>query len=864
MQPAYEKKWQEIWDKEEAFKSEIDRHKPKRYVLEMLPYPSGKIHVGHLRNYAIGDVLARFLRCNGFNVLHPMGWDAFGLPAENAAISNNSHPAIWTYENIDSMRLQLKSIGSSYDWSKEITSSDPDYYKHEQKFFIELYNKGLAYQKESTVNWDPIDQTVLANEQVENGRGWRSGAIVEKKYLKQWFLKITDYADELLDCLKDLKGWPESVRHMQEKWIGKSLGAEIKFKIIGRPRVDEVLELPSLRASEAKRGNPALYASKMDCRVGSEEPPRNDEKAEPLDITVYSTKPETIFGASFIGISPAHPVIKELSLDSDPKIKEFIKQCANLADDEKQGIDTGMFCVHPFDDNITIPIIIANFVLSDYGSGAIFGCPAHDERDHELAVKMRLEIKSVIENEDIMINSQFLDNLTASEAKIRIIKELETKNAGLAKTNYKLRDWGVSRQRFWGCPIPIIYCKACGTLPVDEADLPIELPQDVDFSLKGNPLDNNPSWKHTHCPKCGSDATRETDTFDTFFESSWYFTRYPAPNARTMSDAEACSYWLPVDQYIGGIEHAVMHLLYARFFTKVMCDFGYVSCREPFTNLLTQGMVLHETYKDEKGNWLYPDEVIKKDGELVAKDTGLKVTLGRIEKMSKSKKNVVDLESMLESYGADVIRMFVLSDSPPERDLEWSASGIDGCYKFIQKLKQVADSLKLYKGRSASDDHKLKGACARTIKYVTEDIKAFRLNKAIARIRELFNILSDVIKDSSASYSAVKDAFDILLRLLNPFIPHITEELRQNLGNEQRIYQSPWPICDESLLEKNIYTLAVQINGKLKATHEFASDLDDETVKKSVIDLPAVTRHLENREIKKIILVPKRVINLLV
>jgi leucyl-tRNA synthetase len=836
MTKTIEEKWQKIWAEKGAFTASNNSDKPKYYVLEMFPYPSGKFHVGHLRNYAIGDVLARFMIAKGYNVLHPMGWDAFGLPAENAAIANNSHPGDWTYSNIKVMRDQLKSVGISYDWDREIASCHPGYYKHEQKFFLDLFAKGLAYQKESSVNWDPVDQTVLANEQVVDGRGWRSGAIVQKKYLKQWFLKITDYAEELLADIDTLDHWPDNVKSMQKNWIGKSEGATFEFAIKGKT-----------------------------------------EK-----VQVYSTRPETIFGASFVGIAYNHPLVQ--ALDATDEIESFIASCAetstaeaDLEQAEKAGIHTGLYAIHPFDDNIEIPILITNFVLMDYGTGAVFGCPAHDERDFELATIMRLPIKQVVESKDIeidltkqaytgdgiMINSGFLNGLSVSSAKARVIEEFEKLSIGTKKINYRLRDWGISRQRYWGCPVPIIYCDTCGTLPALEADLPIELPRDVKFDGLGNPLDKHPTWKHTTCPKCEGKATRETDTFDTFFESSWYFARFCDTKAKQMVDKEACDHWLPVDQYIGGIEHAILHLLYARFFTKAMADSGYLSVREPFKNLLTQGMVLHVTYKDTNGNWVYPDQVITKDGKLYNKENGLGITQGKIEKMSKSKMNVIDLESMLKSHGADAIRLFALSDSPVQKDLEWSASGLDGCSKFISRLVALTQKVQSL-DKKGTESNQLQNQIHSTIKNVTDDIMAYRLNKAIARIRELFNLINDELNSASADNNGIRQGTEIIIRLLNPFIPHITEELWSNLGNNTSLTETEWPAFDSTKLIASCYTMAIQVNGKLRATHDFEIDVSDDEIKEVAIGIPAVQKHMNGSQVRKIVIVPKKIVNIVV
>jgi leucyl-tRNA synthetase len=836
-----ERKWQNIWETNKVFQAQ-ESDLPKYYVLEMFPYPSGKIHVGHLRNYTIGDAIARFMRAKGYNVLHPMGWDAFGLPAENAAISNKTHPAKWTYENIENMRTQLKAIGLSYDWNREIASCSPDYYRHEQKFFLEMLDKGLAYQKESLVNWDPVDNTVLANEQVIDGKGWRSGALIERRSLKQWFLRITNYAEELLNSIRTLEGWPESVRTMQEKWIGKSEGANIKFQLKG-----------------------------------------NDDFIE-----VFSTRPETLFGGSFVAVAYNHPIIEKF-VEKNPAIEDFIKSCSQmsvaLADIEKapkNGINTGLKVQHPFDSNIELPVYIANFVLMDYGTGAVFGCPAHDERDHEFAKLLKLPIKQVVasgtsEEVDVIknaytgagtiINSNFLNGKSVTEAKEIAIQELEKRDLGSRKINYRLKDWGISRQRFWGCPIPIIYCDSCGIVPVPEKDLPVELPEDVSFDKPGNPLDHHPTWKHVNCPKCSKPAQRETDTFDTFFESSWYFARFCSNDAPEITDRKACDYWMPVDQYIGGIEHAVLHLLYARFFNKVMCDLGYVGVREPFKNLLTQGMVLHQTYKDHEGNWVYPDEVIKEGDKYLHKDSRAPISIGKLEKMSKSKKNVVALDVIIETLGADTARMFVLSDSPPEKDLEWSASGIEGCARFIYKLSNMQIQLLSYKDEPLPQNSALGESLLKiihsTIKYVTEDIEKFRLNKAIARLREFFNALAEALDEKSSDCEKlIYDGFEILIRLLNPFIPHLTEELWYNLGNKTILAQTPWPTYEEKYLKSSTVTIAIQVNGKLRATHDFAVDIDEAAAKDIALSLDNVKKFIEGKKVKKVIVVQNKIVNI--
>jgi leucyl-tRNA synthetase len=826
-------KWQSIWQNKKVFQTKIDKTKPKYYVLEMFPYPSGNIHVGHIRNYSIGDVVARFMRASGYNVLHPMGWDAFGLPAENAAILNKSHPKIWTYKNIEIMKNQLKRIGFSYDWSREIVTCDPEYYRYEQEFFIDLYNRNLVYQKESIVNWDPVDQTVLANEQVIDGRGWRSGALVEKKNLKGWFVRITDYAEELLNSLDTLQGWPDYVKLMQKNWIGKSQGAEIYFRV------------------------------------------KNSEEK----ITIFTTRPDTIFGASFIGISCDHDLLK--NINKTKFIENFIKESlASLNDFEKdqKAIHTGLFALHPFDDNREIPILITNFVLKDYGSGAIFGCPDHDERDHSIARKLDLPILQVVENKNevinvfntpylgdgIIINSGFLNGLSVTEAKLKMIEYLENTCSGKSVINYKIRDWGVSRQRFWGCPIPMINCQNCGTVPVLKDELPVILPDDVVFDGKGNPLLSNADWKHVKCPSCKADAVRETDTLDTFFESSWYFARFCNNEAKSMCDKEACDYWMPVDQYIGGVEHAVMHLLYARFFAILMEEKGYISVREPFKNLLTQGMVLHRTYKDEAGKWLFPSEVREENGKFISLNTGAPVFVGTVEKMSKSKKNVVDPDEMLENYGPDSIRLFCMSDSPPEKDFEWTMGGIDGCKKFIVKLYFLGEKINAFRNRNdrSEENRKLRNIVNITIHDVTNDIKSFNLNKAIARCRELYNFITDHIEETSEA--EIYYSYVTLIKLLNPYIPHITEEIWQLLGNKTLLAEEKWPEFDEKYLAKDYNKIAIQINGKLRLVKEFASNIQKEDLEREILDLDIVKSYISGKEVKKIIFVPGKLLNIVI
>jgi len=827
-----EAKWQKAWEEQACFKTRHEAGQPKYYVLEMFPYPSGRIHMGHLRNYTIGDVIARVKRAQGYNVMHPMGWDAFGLPAENAAIQNKVHPAKWTYENIAHMRTQLKTIGLSYDWDLEIATCSPDYYRHEQKMFLDFLKHGLAYRKESMVNWDPVDNTVLANEQVIDGRGWRSGALVERKKLHQWFLKISDFSEDLLEGLAGLTDWPEHVRLMQEKWIGKSQGLQLYFEMEGRSDL----------------------------------------------LTVFTTRPDTIFGATFAAISANHPLATELA-ENNPQIKNFIDECNRLgmAEEiiekaEKNGFDTGIRLKHPFLENFSIPLYIANFVLMDYGTGAIFGCPAHDQRDFDFARKYHLPIKTVIAPEGnndfvvttepyteagIVIRSEFLNGLTIDQAKKLVCDKIAASGSGKKTTSYRLRDWGVSRQRYWGCPIPIIYCDICGAVPVPEDQLPVTLPEDVTFDTPGNPLDKHPTWKHVSCPQCKQPATRETDTFDTFFESSWYFARFTAPHSARPLDKDACREWLPVDQYIGGVEHAVLHLLYARFFTRALKHCGYLDITEPFSGLLTQGMVCQESYKDEHGNWLYPEEVTRqKDGSATHVKTGRPVTIGRIEKMSKSKKNVVDPAGIIDSYGADTARLFMLSDSPPERDLEWSDSGIDGAWRYVNRLWKLVSAAAAKPASGAPSPVTLR-AIHKTIAHVTEDLSKFHLNRAVARIRELTNTIASLPANESPL-----EGLTIITRLLQPIIPHLAEECWQILGHKTLLSLEKWPEANPAYLTEDTVTLAIQLNGKLKTTIELAAGCAQPEVETAVLSLPTIIQAMNGKEPRKIIVVPNRVVNI--
>ncbi|MDE3060083.1 MAG: leucine--tRNA ligase, partial [Pseudomonadota bacterium] len=746
-----------------------------------------------------------------------------------------SHPADWTMKNIDTMREQLKLIGLSYDWSREIATCTPEYYKHEQRFFLEFLRAGLAYRKESEVNWDPVDNTVLANEQVIDGRGWRSGAPVERRKLSQWFLRISAFAEELLEGLNTLKEWPEKVRVMQEKWIGKSYGATISFTI--------------------------------------------KDRKEPLEV--YTTRPDTLFGMSFCAISPGHPLAAELAA-SHPRLAEFIAECQRLGTSEeaiekaeKKGFDTGLKVIQPFDRR-EVPLYVANFVLMDYGTGAIFGCPAHDQRDFEFATKYNLPIRPVVSGypnplceaytgDGALIHSDFLNGLSSDEAKKRAVAELEKLGIGQAKINYRLRDWGVSRQRYWGCPIPIIHCKTCGAVPVPEKDLPVELPRDVSFDQPGNPLARHPTWKHVNCPVCGKPAERETDTFDTFFESSWYFARFatlPSPDPLEPGQLAA---WMPVDCYIGGIEHAVLHLLYSRFFMRALKTCGLQPFEEPFVRLETQGMICHETYKSQDGKWLSPEEVSRSDNGTFVDAKGQPVEVGRIEKMSKSKKNTVDPRHIIETYGADAARLFMLSDSPPERDLEWTDAGIEGAWKYINRLWKLVMSHKSWvmgKTSSTNDQRpithdQLRKATHKTIAAVTEDIERFHFNKAIARIRELSNLL----EGGSPAAEGYGEAIQAIVHLVAPFMPHLAEELWAHLGHQEMLCHQPWPKADPALLVDDEVTVAIQINGKTKTTIQLPRDLDRKLAEEKVLELQAVRDALKDKQVDKVIVVPNRIVN---
>ena len=844
-----EEKWQSQWEQAGAFASDIDESKPKYYVMEMFPYPSGRIHMGHVRNYTLGDVVARYRKAKGYNVLHPMGWDAFGLPAENAAMERGVHPGDWTIENIAAMREQLKRMGLSYDWDREIATCTPDYYRHEQKMFLKFREEGLAYRKESWVNWDPVEQTVLANEQVVDGKGWRSGVAVERKQLSQWFLKITDYASELLDAIEGLDRWPDRVRIMQHNWIGKSVGASLNFK--------------------ASSNNPHFE-----------------------ELEVFTTRPDTLYGASFVAVAPNHPLALSLAKD-DPKAEAFLADCSALGTSEaaiekaeKKGYFTGLDVEHPLIDGGKLPVYVANFVLMDYGTGAIFGCPAHDQRDLDFARKYDCPVTAVVlpKDEDeasfvigdeaytgpgTLINSAAWNGLTVDDGKIKAIEALEALGCGQAKTTYRLRDWGISRQRYWGCPIPIIYCDDCGTVPVPDSDLPVTLPTDVTFGENGNPLENHPSWKHTTCPSCNKNATRETDTFDTFFESSWYFLRYTDPKAEEAFSPEAAAYWMPVDQYIGGVEHAVLHLLYSRFFTRALSQVGYLELAEPFAGLLTQGMVCHQSFKDKDGAWLFPEEVTKtQDGWIHAK-TAEPIEAGRIEKMSKSKRNVVDPELIIKTYGADTARLFMLSDSPPERDLEWTESGVEGANRFIQKTWRLTE--KLTQAGPITDFDGLSDAaktCLRithqSIVAIGTDIERFALNRCVAQLHILVGAITD-LKEESDGANQVRDfAITTLAQLIAPFAPHIAEELWEAAGQSGLVTNASWPVADEKLLVADDVEIGIQVNGKLRATIRLRVDCDKTEAEEKALAHPTIVKYLDGSAPKKVIVVPNRIINVVI
>ena len=847
--------WQQAWSEHGCFAVEDvpTDGRPKYYVLEMFPYPSGKIHMGHVRNYTLGDVVARYRRARGFNVLHPMGWDAFGLPAENAARERNTHPSTWTWANIRTMRAELQRMGLSIDWSREFATCQPEYYGKQQELFLRFFETGLVERRESWVNWDPVDGTVLANEQVIDGRGWRSGALIEKKKLSQWFFAITKFAPELLAALDNLDRWPERVRLMQANWIGRSEGARIRF-------------------------------------------PLTAPEGAISDVEVYTTRPDTLFGMSFLALAPEHPLALAIGAKNEAA-DAFIAECRRLGTTaaaiettEKRGFPTGLSVRHPFLPDREIPVWIANFVLMDYGTGAIFGCPAHDQRDYDFATAYGLPIPPVVKpaqgdlpageaytGPGTLMNSGFLDGLGVDEAKSTAIARLREMGWGEGETNWRLRDWGVSRQRYWGCPIPIIHCASCGTVPVPVDQLPVVLPEDVTFDRPGNPLDHHPTWKHVNCPRCHGTAVRETDTFDTFVDSSWYFSRFCSPHAAAPVSREATDYWMPVDQYIGGIEHAILHLLYARFFTRAMQASGEIDVAEPFDGLFTQGMVTHESYRGADGRWLYPTEIERRaDGQAVVAGTDEPVTVGRIEAMSKSKRNTIDPGAIIDRYGADTARWFILSDNPPDRDMEWTESGVAGAYRFTQRLFRLAESIASL-GSVATPDtwspaaRKLRRVTHRTIAAVTEALESFSFNVAVARLYELAGALTEAEKDAAAatddlSLSAARiEALDMVTRLAAPMMPHLAESMNALLHPGSGLLAlETWPDFDPSLTAAETVTIAVQVMGKLRGTVEFPPGSPAEAVIAAAEAEPNVARLLEGKRIVKKVHVPDRIVNFVI
>ncbi len=846
---AIEAKWRLHWEKTGAFRvADVPTSgKPKYYVLEMFPYPSGNIHMGHVRNYTLGDVVARYKRACGYEVLHPMGWDAFGLPAENAARERGVHPAQWTWSNIAAMRAELQSMGLSIDWSREFATCDPAYYGQQQRLFLEFMRQGLVDRRLSWVNWDPVDQTVLANEQVVDGRGWRSGAAVEKRQLAQWFFRITQYAPALLDALPTMDRWPERVRTMQARWMGRSEGARLRF-----PLVQPVAGLDG--------------------------------------IDVYTTRPDTLFGMSFLAVAPEHPVAAAVAASNDAALR-FIAECRSMGTSEaaietaeKRGFDTGLEVRHPFTGK-PVPVWIASFVLMEYGTGAIFGCPSGDQRDLDFARKFGLPVIPVVLPPDAdpgsvaigakaydgpgtMINSEWLDGLTTQDAASAVIQRLADAGQGERVVNWRQRDWGVSRQRYWGCPIPVLHCPQCGIVPVPDDQLPVVLPEDVSFDLPGNPLDRHDAWRLVACPTCGGQAARETDTLDTFVDSSWYFARFCSPTASVPITREAAAHWLPVDQYVGGIDHAILHLLYARFFTRVMHDAGWVQVDEPFARLFTQGMVTHASYRAADGRWLYPGEVAEAaDGMVVERATGMAVTVGAVDKMSKSKRNTVDPRDIIGRYGADTARWFVLSDNPPERDMEWTEGGIAGAHRFLLRLHRLGCAV----GEGGATEAAAAGTATPLVRLahqvvasVTTALDQFAFNVAVARCYELFNAIFDAQRrlgtSAAETAASVRGAFVLLIRLVAPMMPHLASELLTELAGPEGADWS-WPIADPALLVATTATIAVQIGGKLRATIEVAADAGEAEVLAVAAADPNVARLLEGRVVRRQVYVPGRVVN---
>ncbi len=859
--PKREQYWQAAWEQRGIFRASDNDPRPKYYVLEMFPYPSGRIHMGHVRNYTMGDVVARYMRAKGHNVLHPMGWDAFGLPAENAAIERGVHPAKWTYDNIAVMRGQLKSMGLSIDWSRELATCDLAYYHQQQRLFLDMLKAGLVDRKTRKVNWDPVDQTVLANEQVIDGRGWRSGALVEQREQPEWVFKITDYSEDLLQAIGGLERWPEKVRLMQANWIGRSEGLRIRFELV----------------------------------------PGTAPKGHDL-IEVFTTRPDTLFGASFLAVAPDHPLAKAVA-EKDAGAAAFIDEChhhgttaAEIETQEKKGYHTGLRVRHPVIEGAELPVLIANFIVIEYGTGALFGCPAHDQRDLEFAHLMGLPVLPVVlppgadpqsftigdeayTGDGVMINSGVLDGLRVAAAKEKIAgylakQKVKGKPIGERQIQYRLRDWGISRQRYWGCPIPMIHCPTCGIVPVPETELPVKLPDDVSFDKPGNPLDRHPTWKYVTCPTCGGKATRETDTMDTFVDSSWYFARFCSPQAGEPTDTNATGYWLPVDQYIGGVEHAILHLLYARFFTRAMHKTGHVTIDEPFKGLFTQGMVTHETYKDAQGKWLLPEEVSRLHGKAVHAKTGTPITVGAVESMSKSKKNVVDPDTIIAAYGADTARWFMLSDTPPERDIEWTEAGVEGGHRFLQRVWRLVGEAAAKGAKQGTEQPQhfgpeaeaLRRAAHRSVAAVTAAIDKLRFNTAVAHIYELANALSSGLQTAGPQSSAemayaLREAAELLARIAAPMVPHLAEECWAVLGYDSLVAEAPWPVPEKALLLEETVTIAVQVNGKRRDELTIARDAATEDIEAAALKLDNVVRAIGGRKIKKVVVVPQRIVN---
>ena len=850
--------WQQKWDEKSLFiasHSSTDQ-RPKFYVLEMFPYPSGRIHMGHVRNYVMGDALARYKRACGFNVLHPMGWDAFGMPAENAAMQNNVHPKTWTYENIAIMKKQLKSMGLSLDWSREFATCDPKYYRQQQSLFLDFLQQGLVYRKNAKVNWDPVDMTVLANEQVIDGRGWRSGALVEQKELTQWFFRISDAASDLLKSLDGLEQWPEKVRLMQRNWIGKSVGANIRFAIA----------------------------------------PNSSTNTNELEV--FTTRPDTLFGASFMAIATDHPLSIELE-KNNPQLAQFNTQCRRIGTSlaaietaDKLGFDTGVRIQHPFIKDKQLPLYVANFVLMDYGTGAIFGCPAHDQRDLDFARRYQLDVTPVVAPDDgkidaefeiadiayvgegHMINSEFLNGLNESEAFDAVVERLSKsdihgKPQGSKEVIYRLRDWGLSRQRYWGCPIPVIHCDQCGIVPEKRENLPIELPENVTFETPGNPLIHHPTWRDTNCPQCGHPAKRETDTMDTFVDSSWYFARFTSPDCAQPVDRQEADHWLPVDQYIGGIEHAILHLLYSRFFIRAMKQTGHLDLKEPFNGLFTQGMVVHETYQSPDGEWLLPSQIKIEENDNDRRafnlDTNQQVTIGGIEKMSKSKRNTVDPDEFIQNYGADTARWYMLSDSPPERDVIWTEAGVEGAWRFVQRIWRVVDKVSKFDKKGEGKITDLTRSSHMALDRIGKLIASLRFNNVVAQVYSLLNDIEKFANNAEpGDYHSIKEATNIIVQIFAPIMPHLAEECWLKMGNEGLVAQVDWPKADPAFLVLKSLTLPVQLNGKRRAEIVVDAEATKAEIISAVMQMDVVNNALDGNEPKRIIVVPKRIVNIVI